>query len=374
MKKTHHNLLCFFLALGIWLEGCDEVPNQPTLIYPGEVTDTADSNDTDAALHEDPLNDDTNLDDITEPIRCPAAENLGVLKPGNSRTISGPFSKIRTQNANTTTECFENTPPTDQKQFAFQVSAPSLIEFTVLSEPETTTAFALYKDDCSPQDALFCHTASARTALVEPGPTYILQIDALTTNNAPTYQLTYQLEEAACLPGVPSCENGHFQECIQGRETRAYACANQRCDDALACAGDHCEQAIDILLTEQTPTVTVNGHRRAYTHQWDAAGRENCALYGTGPGEATPGGELFFRLPALKEGKTLTIDASTLGGDFGFFILDDCNANRCHATGAYDDELVPRMHWLVPADGDYLAVIEALGASSRPWEYTFTLE
>ncbi|MBA2662682.1 MAG: hypothetical protein H0U74_10335 [Bradymonadaceae bacterium] len=383
LRPTLNVLLLTCLVASLVALGCGDdpkpKPGDPVVIVPDtNVVDTdvvvqPDGHiGTDVDIDFDALND-IGADVIEEISLCPEGENLGLLKPGDTRKISASFPALRTADPDSITGCFEGARATGRKLYSFRVSKPSIIDLSVNTGPTTTTYMELNRGDCTADDALECTLSNNRRIIVEPNRIYTVLIDARTVApGLPQYELVYKIEELACYPGVPVCRDGHMQECIRGTSVEAFACAGSVCGTPTSCAGDICSQAIDVELSAASQ-VSFDGHRRGYNNVWDAEDRTGCSFYEDPVGPPTPGGETFFRLKGLPAGKTLTIDATSLGGAYGFLILADCASEQCLDGGSYNDNFDVLMDWTVPATADYIVVFEALGDSSRPWEVIFSL-
>jgi hypothetical protein len=257
--------------------------------------------------------------------------------------------------------------------FAFEVAEVAILKMSVSASTTDPLSFGLFEGSCVEDAESYCSRQSPWRTVVEPGTRYFLKVQAGddTVNN--TFNASFGFEEAACIPGETTCSESTSNRCVQGTSVETYSCAGE-CSDAESCAGDACETALMVEPVVGGEPVSIQGHRWAYTHQWNAAELSNCEASGAIGTGGTTDMELFVRVPGLEVGQTLDVSHPSDAGSYLYFVLDDCAASSCRAAGFVDEATEEnRLVWDVPEDGDYLVVIEALSSTSRPFQMDISL-
>jgi hypothetical protein len=256
--------------------------------------------------------------------------------------------------------------------FAFQVDQLAILETTIGAPSGATPAFGLHANGCEADAEQYCSLQSPWRAIVEPGQTYHLKVQAGTEATDTTFTASFDLQEAACLPGEQICRDGNSERCVRGTSVDAYSCAGD-CTTEASCSGDACDAALTVEPVVGGGAVRLEGDRWAYTHQWNAADLSDCeASDAIGTGDTTAM-ELFVRVPNLQAGQTLEVSDAVASGSYLYFVLDDCAATSCRTAMFVDEVGENRLVWEVPTNGDYLVVIEATSNTSRPFQFDFLL-
>lgn len=221
---------------------------------------------------------------------------------------------------------------------------------------------------CETGEVAVCASASTHNMEFEADIPYYLILNGLLESGG--VSLTVDATSAVCTAGESSCEDGTFSICnAEGTGFETVACSDG-CHEG-RCAGDVCEAPIVVTPEPGGAPVLIEGNRATLTAQWDANNGAGCELYeGQGP-TATPGPELFVRVPGVTAGQRVLVDAEASELSYGFFVIDSCTATTCAAGFAFDANGLNRADYTATADGDVLFVVEALGTETRR---DFTLE
>ncbi|QDG51728.1 hypothetical protein FIV42_13515 [Persicimonas caeni] len=358
------------LLCALQVVACGEQNNEPA---PGNQIGTNEPNPTDAGTTDSgadaPLADATDHD--TEPqAGCDGAhEDLGTLSVGSPTVVSRTLKS--TQGA--PTSCAPNGDNRGEYVFTFRAEELAIAEVLVSASTTAPISFGLYENSCEADAELFCSQQSPWRAIVEPQHTYYLKVQAGQDTPDKAFNISIGLEPAACIPGETTCSDGASEACVQGTSVETYSCAGD-CSSGDACNGDTCETALVVEPTPSGQTVVVQGDRRAYTHRWNAADFTGCEASETLENGDTTAMEVFARVPSLLAGQTLTVADASGAGSYLYYVLDDCAATSCREAMFIDDGGENRLVWDVPADGDYIVVIEALSSTSRPFQFEFMLQ
>jgi hypothetical protein len=309
---------------------------------------------------------------------CEPKDQLGVIGAGFTRI----FKNATTVEEGRATACYTGTGDSGQWLMTFEVREPVIATIDVTSPIGAHPFYQLNRGECLSESPIVCKQEPRHVFIAEPGAVYYLWVEKPNTVNEQRFDVAIELEEFVCFPGELACTDGEVEVCHQGRRWQELGPCIDSCQDETTCRGDACENAILVELSPNGPNRAKHflGDRYAFTNEWDAQGLPACDLRKDellegqeDIGGPTPHGEVFFRVPNLISGQTLSMEAINQTGNYGFYILSDCAATSCLDAGTRDIHLDRKLEWQVTTSGDYVVVIESLGDQARDFEFVFEL-
>ncbi|MGM0558221.1 MAG: hypothetical protein ACQEVA_17685 [Myxococcota bacterium] len=371
------------MALGVGA-GCGPEEGNNGNNLPNSNTDGGlDAGDTtDDGSGDDGTTDDTD-DGTTEDVdegdgiigqSCEARpEDLGTLAVGDSLDLEREF---RVRPEGTESSCAE--PETRAGVYVLEMvfEETSKIQLGLFASAASSPVMEMRAGECLERGMPeFCGEQPSRTAVVEPNTSYYIFIQGSADSEAGDFRLTVDVQEAACGPSDEVCQDGAQQFCPSGDQLETRSCVNDTCGSTEACTGETCTEAIPVDLSASA-SQTFTGGRYAYANDWNALDRANCALDDTGPGGDTPQEDIFFEVSGHSQGDNVVFNAEEGQTNFGFFILDACDAPGCIDAGAAADPLAPNeFSWRATTADPIYVVADVLGPRrDRSFEITITLE
>jgi hypothetical protein len=310
------------------------------------------------------------------PVGCEPNQNLGVLNVG----YKGSFTDLIREADGKATTCYTGQEESGHWLMTFRVAEQSIVDVFVVSPIGAHPFYQINEGICLTDDSMYCSQEPGHRFLAQPGTSYFVWVEKPVRVNELRFNVELGVEEFICWPGELSCESGAVTICHQGQEWRSVGLCATECRDESTCEGDECADAIEVVLGPGQSTVTISGDRQVYTNQWSAEAKPGCHLFKgeleegePDIGRSTPNGEVFFRVKGLKAGQTFSVEAVNEPGNYGFFILETCNADACLAAGSFDSFQLRRLQWEVPADRDYTVVVESMRDDRRPFEFVFAV-
>ncbi|MFU8803574.1 MAG: hypothetical protein ACNA8W_07185 [Bradymonadaceae bacterium] len=329
-----------------------------------------------------PEEDSSNNPNNGHPLGCEPNRELGMLSVGYNQVFDGEqIARVDSP----ATNCYAGDEDSGVWLMTFEVDEEVIVKLSVRSPGDDHPVYQLNKGECLAEEGEFCRQDSGNYRfLAQAGSTYYLWIEKPHLVNDLTFLVDIGIEEFVCWPGELACAGGDVEICHMGQEWRPVGACVTDCRDESSCVGDICEDAITVELSATGPVAnrakTFVGDRHAFSNQWTAEDRPGCDLQKQSLEEGeedigfpTEDGEVFFRVPNLKGGQTLSVKAVNQTGNYGFFILGECGAESCLDAASQDANYDRRLEWEVPADGTYIVVIESLGAQARDFEFVFEL-
>lgn len=304
---------------------------------------------------------------------CANVSDLGTLP------ISDGFVRLTGSTRETTvlnqfaTQCGSGAAP--EVGWSFTVDQPVGIASNIVSAG-IAWVIELHEGGCEQPMQRFCDANLDTNFFLEPGKEYVLIAEPRQNQRG---ELTIQLDftPLVCLPvGETSCNGDDLDICAQGgAATITRSCASPCNMDA--CGGDMCENAITVDTLPYTFSGSVEGYfdRVNFDAENSCLNPNNAVVPGgpddpdqpdpepVEPGEPTgriktPGQDMTFLVQDLKQGDKLFIDVSSDVGDTAdnvIFILDSCDMMSCHIAVDLGDKIEG---WEVPADGDYVVIVD----------------
>lgn len=216
-----------------------------------------------------------------------------------------------------------------------------------------------------------CSAERETTAVLQPDTPYYVVVNGRRDSGG--VRLDFSAEELVCEVGPVLCEGSGFSECERGQSLNEFACVD-RCLDESSCRSNTCSSATVLSYQVDGAPVTLTGHRRAYTNDWNARNRPNCTLEPGVPAGPTPDADFFVRIPQVRAGHTIHIDARRSEGAALFYFLDSCESAACLASGFEDENGENQASYTAAEDGDVFVVVEAAGSAQRTFEVDVSIE
>ena len=266
-----------------------------------------------------------------------------------------------------------------EQAFAFSFDAPVQLKITLNSNSGTRMAYELIEGPCEePGAPRFCATNS-QVFLAQADTEYIIIVEPEANQARGTFELEVEVKPLACLPvSSKRCDGDDVKRCVAGglRED-SITCGAPCVDDT--CGADSCGNAV--VVNPGDYPFSFAAAAAGYVSSITFEGDNSCANPDRGilPGETnnadptgesdpslpTPGQDVHFTLKGLTAGQLLTVDASEAAGDAAdsaIFILDSCDKSECLFAKDLGDVV---SQWEVPADGDYLVIVDRLSSSDQ---------
>lgn len=301
---------------------------------------------------------------------CNNVEDLGVLDTSSNVVLMGNTSNVIDEFA---TSCgFGSAAETGWR---FTVDSPVGV-YSNITAAGIAWVLELHEGTCDSPTRRFCDPSLDTNFFLEPGKEYIL-IAEPRQNQRGSLTVNLEFTPLVCLPvGSTTCEGNTLEICAQGgastiEETCALPCAMD------ACGGDVCENAISVDSLPYMHTGSMEGYFDRFNLNTDntCLNPNNAGTPGGGddpddpepdpvdPGDLTgriqtPGQDMAFMVKGLSQGDKLFVDASEAVGDTAdnvIYIMDSCDYMSCHVAIDLGDKIDG---WEVPADGDYLVVVD----------------
>ncbi len=287
-----------------------------------------------------------------------ACEDMGTVDASATPMIIDGSTTDASLESVLQTPCgFGNAP---ERSYLFTFDKPTRVTAAV-TNGSTSWVIDVRNGTCEATASLTCDASPSRTFVVPAGETRLITVEP-ENNSRGTFELTLEFEELVCLPiGSTTCSGADISRCEQGglAET-VYTCGEACSMDS--CGGDFCENAVEV----SSFPYRFEGKTNAYGDRLDFDDATEC-YYPDGEGEdgmgmgmpfTTVGEDVTFKLTGLTAGQLLTVDARpSIGnqGDSAIFVMDTCDKSTCHIGRDLGDTLTD---WEVPADGDYIVVVE----------------
>ncbi|AWV90030.1 hypothetical protein DFR33_103362 [Bradymonas sediminis] len=360
--------------------GDDDAPNGT--ITPGnnsapDASDDASADadagdDGDATSDPDAADPDTTSPDVEEPDTTPEdpkaelcdAPYLGTLAPNQSTSTVGDLASAEN---NFALSCAPGI--SRELVYRFAVEQPSRVRVRALSETIGNWNLQINTGTCEASARLACFGSGNQTFFAEPGIEYHLLLEP--TNRASTgeVQVSIDTEAFACFPAKSAtCNGDEIERCDVDYTMSSSTCPAGCSDDA--CNGDLCENAIEM---DPSGTMRLEGSLAGLTNAYNFAGRTEC--FDSGEPLPTRGKDIVVALNGLRAGQTVNVDTSQDIGDTNdnaIFIVNGCDSTpTCLAGGDTFDE---KLNWQVPADGDYLLIIDLISNTSDTFTYQITVD
>jgi hypothetical protein len=319
---------------------------------------------------------------------CRDAEDLGVLDVNAGIKMlagdtTGKMSVVGTQ-------CGFNSGA--EKIFKFTLSAPARLDLALTPSSAINWVMDMRAGDCAQTTSLFCARNPNTTFVADDDKTYFLVVEPLDSAAEGAFQIRVTPTPLVCLPvGERTCVGEDLKQCIQGGAAEETLDCAAPCS-MNACGGDLCENAI---VVNSFP-FEFTGPSAPYSSSFNFSAPNSCVFADTAyippdpndpdanmmPGEpgapissmSTPGQDVVFRLPGLMAGQKLTVDASTNLGDSSdnaIFVMNSCDPMSCLVALDIGDVL---SGWTVPANGDYIVVVDRRAASNQDIKIRLSLE
>lgn len=323
---------------------------------------------------------------VDVPGRCSNAVELGEVDTSKPLVLSGNTRSDTARSAYATGCGFG---PAPELAWHLRVKTPVSVS-TSLQGASLNWVLEVQNGDCMASTRRFCDTSVDTDFVLEADKDYLLVLEP-STNEQGSIDLQLDFTELACLPiGQTMCSGEALQVCAQGGTAiEQISCAAPCSMDA--CGGDLCENAIAVTSFPYRFESEVKGYFDTidFNVENSCLNPDSSVVPGGSddpnapPGEpmptpdeplgpiATPGQEVVFHLPGLKQGDKLSIDASTDSADNVLFILDSCDKMTCHIGVDLGDAIVG---WPVPADGDYTVIVDRTTRSEADFIVEFSLE
>ena len=284
----------------------------------------------------------------------------------------------------TGTQCGGQLAP--ERVFEFQVDKPARLTATLRPKDNTAWVLETRRGACTDAQTLFCSAnVNAYTIALEPGRTYYLVAEPQRQDAAGEFELDLKLTPLVCLPvGGTTCAGADVALCEAGGERQTTYTCGAPCS-MNHCGADLCANAV----TVSAGTFRLSGQAKAYKNSLNFKDATRCVNPDTlilpefeepipqpgSPGNIdTPGQDVVFRLPGLRRGQKLTVDASNDVGDqadSAIFVLNSCDVMDCRVGLDIGDKLT---QWSVPEDGDYFVVVDRVRSSDADIAVQITIE
>lgn len=215
-----------------------------------------------------------------------------------------------------------------------------------------------------------CSAGRETNAVLQPDTPYYLVVNGDLDSGG--VRLQFETEGLVCEPGPVICTDGSFKEC-EGQVVNEFACVEE-CLDENTCRADTCESVVNLSFALGGDPVQLEGHRRAYSNSWDAADRPGCSLEDGVPAGGTPDSDFVVKLPNIRTGQTITVDAERSEADYVFYFLDACDAAGCLFAQAYDETSRNIATYTAESDGDVYLVVESGGPAERTFDIDVSVQ
>lgn len=253
--------------------------------------------------------------------------------------------------------------------YRFSVEQPSRVTLRALSESVGSWSLQINHGTCAGSSELACFSSANQTFFAEAGVDYFLILEP--TNRATQGQVNISLttEALGCYPAASAvCVGDEIERCHADYTPSRSSCP-AGCTDS-ACNGDTCENALEM---DPSGHMLLEGSLDGLTDAYNFRGRQEC--FESGHALPTREKDLVIALNGLRAGQVVHVDASEDVGDQNdnaIFIVEDCAQTPiCIAGGDSSDE---KLRWEVPADGDYLLIIDLISTITDTFSYQITVD
>src|SRR5690554_250858 len=361
-------------ACAAFAGGCGDDDNPGTgSITPGNNQVTPDAGaDADISPEADSADEDSREEaDITEPDAERPDEgpfcdsiNLGTLGPNQSVSSIGDLADAEN---NFHLSCAAGI--ARELVYHFSVEQPSRVTLRALSETVGNWSLQINRGTCAESSELACFGSANQTFFAEAGIDYYLFLEPTDRASVGKVSLNLSTEALGCYPAASAvCNGDEIERCHTDYTPSTSTCPAGCSDDA--CDGDTCENALEM---DPSGTMIVEGSLAGLTDAYNFRGRTEC--FESGNAVPTREKDIVVALNGLRAGQVVHIDASEELGDQNdnaIFIVEDCGAApTCVAGGDSSDE---KLRWEVPADGDYLVIIDLISTISDTFIYQITVD
>lgn len=378
MNRSH--LICLSIALcALSSVACSDDNNDgPDIIVPPpkkDVTKDTPVDTKDETDDEDEGDDLTDTDPDATANTCTNVIDLGTVDASaGTLTLTGDTTGASLSGIDSS--CGKS--GAVEQVFAMKFAKPTRFLANLGDNPSSVRwSFSLRQGSCEESTEIRCVPNTANFFFnAEADETYYFVVEPLNDTSKGTFTIDVRLTELVCLPiGSRTCaaDNGvdgiNFCTGGGGRE-EFFACPatpGGACSSAQnACGGDGCENLIELPVVAGT-TYSLESAYESYTDKFNFADAVGCVSPDNN-GEAnyqanTDGNDVAFRLTGMLAGQKLSVDASTELGDVGdsaLFIMTGCDVSTC----LYGVDLSDKIEqWEVPADGDYVVVVDRFGGN-----------
>lgn len=372
MKKQTTTSLASHLLFGCiaWmlLPGCPTESTGPLVSNNmGKDTNKKEMSDTSTGDMSDMVGVDTDMDASSGEMFCANRLELGMLDTSIAKVQKVSSDNMGAMLNGTSTTCGSSSAM--ERVMQFTVSGPVRIRTTITPKEAINWSLSMHTGDCNTHQEHTCVSDGFMSFVANAGTTYNIVAEPTNGSQLGSFDLELDMTPLACLPvGETICLGDDVERCEGGGATKTTYTCGAPCAQG-GCGGDMCENAPLITSFPHRFTATAT----PYFNNFDFSNPHSCLnpdggnegeLGVVGEPMSTLGKDVVFKLPGLKSGQKLTVDASAdLGNtaDSAIFILEDCtNLMTCHLAKDLTN-LVSQ--WEVPKDGDYTVIVDRRSTS-----------
>jgi hypothetical protein len=320
-----------------------------------------------------------------KPGQCQAsAHDFGIIQPGASPVRRRAELPPMTE-SNVKAECSRTDRP--EKVFKFEVSGPNRTSIDISGiQGSWDPVVEVRKGSCELSDRESCSDMESLSLSAQPGITYYLVVEpgaGGTLQQSTAFDIELRVSEIACQPpgGFRCADETNVEKCFPQEGWTKLSCPD-RCTPggpSPSCTGLSCAKPIPV---DSFPS-SFSGAHEPFLGLDTFKDHPSCSESPQRGSEGldTPGEEVFFALKGLKQGESITVDASQSDeagngdNDHAIFVVDSCEVyeakmgrtepstpppNACNGLCCAASDARDMLTWTVPKDGDYLVVVDDL--------------
>jgi hypothetical protein len=255
----------------------------------------------------------------------------------------------------------------DELVYTFSLEQASRVTINPTSSAVSEWNLQINRGQCETTRRVACFNQGDEVVFLDAGVEYFVILEP--SDGATSGQVTLELQTEAlqCFPsGSTQCVGDDVQVCQSNFTPLTSSCSFGCSDDS--CRGDTCENPIEM---DPIGSMLVEGALSGFTSEYNFGSRDEC--FASGFGLSSRGSDVTVALDGLSTGQIVHVDASQVAGDFNdntIFIVDSCGSTPACVTGGDDETL----DWEVPADGDYVLIVDTVSESEDSFAYQIDIE
>lgn len=250
--------------------------------------------------------------------------------------------------------------------FSFSLERASRVSLTASSPGISDFNLQFNQGPCDSAERFVCFNRGSEVVFLDAGVDYHVLVEPGSDRSTPI-KLDIATEVLECFPsGSTRCVGDEVEVCGSGFTPTTHSCAIGCSNDA--CTGDTCESAIPM---DPSGSMRLEGSPSGFRDMYNFGSRDEC--FESGFSIDSGGPDVAVALDGLSAGQVVSVDASREVGDVNdntIFIVDGCADTPTCVAG--DD--AEQFDWEVPADGDYVLIIDLVSVSDDSFVYQIDIE